>query len=90
MDAVPSGSYLAISHAGSDLLGREMLQSLEDAWRGRMQQQITWRSREQVLRLFAGTDLVEPGLVRAEEWRPDPGQGDGRQSAYWAAVGRKR
>jgi S-adenosyl methyltransferase len=90
MDAVPSGSYLAISHAGSDLLGREMLQSLEDAWRGRMQQQITWRSREQVLRLFAGTDLVEPGLVRAEEWRPDPGPGDGRQSAYWAAVGRKR
>jgi hypothetical protein len=90
MDAVPSGSYLAISHAGSDLLGRGMLQSLEDAWRGRMQQQITWRSREQVLRLFAGTDLVEPGLVRAEEWRPDPGPGDGRQSAYWAAVGRKR
>jgi hypothetical protein len=90
MDTVPSGSYLAISHAGSDLLDREMLQGLEDALRGRMQQQITWRSREQVLRLFAGTDLVEPGLVRAEEWRPESGPGDGRKSAYWAAVGRKR
>ena len=89
LDAVPSGSYLAISHAGSDLLDREMLESLEGAWRGRMQQQITWRTREQVLRLFAGTDLVEPGLVRVEEWRPDSGPGDGRKSAYWAAVGRK-
>jgi SAM-dependent methyltransferase len=90
MDAVPPGSYLAISHAGSDLLDPEMLNSLEDAWKGRMQQQIKWRTREQVLRFFAGTDLIEPGLVRAEEWRPDPGTGDGRRSAYWAAVGRKR
>jgi hypothetical protein len=92
MDAVPSGSYLGITHAGADLLDPEMLESLEDAWRGKMQQQITWRSREQVLRFFEGTDLVEPGLVRAEEWRPDPGtgEGDGRKSAYWAAVGRKR
>ncbi len=90
MGAVPSGSYLAISHAGSDLLDPDMLASLEDAWRGRMQQQITWRGREQVMRFFAGTELVEPGLVRAEEWRPDPGTVDGRRSAYWAAVGRKR
>ena len=90
MDAVPPGSYLGIPHAGSDLLDPEMLNSLEDAWRGRMQQQITWRTRDQVLRFFAGTDLIEPGLVRAEEWRPDPGAGDGRRSAYWAAVGRKR
>jgi len=90
MDAVPSGSYLGISHAGSDLLDPEMLASLENTWRGRMQQQITWRTREQVLRFFAGTNLVEPGLVRAEEWRPEPGTGDTRRSAYWAGVGRKR
>jgi hypothetical protein len=90
MDAVPPGSHLAISHAGADLLDPEMLESLEDAWRGRMQQQITWRTREQVARFFEATDLVEPGLVRAEEWRPAPGTGDGRKSAYWAAVGRKR
>jgi hypothetical protein len=90
MDAVPAGSFLAISHAGSDLLDREMLDSLENAWRGRMQQQITWRSQAQVARFFAGTDLVAPGLVRVEEWRPEPGTADGRKSAYWSAVGRKR
>jgi S-adenosyl methyltransferase len=90
LEALPSGSYLAITHAGSDLLDPGKLESLQDAWRGRMQQQITWRDREQVLRLFEGTELVDPGLVRAEEWRPVPGTGDGRRSAYWAAVGRKR
>jgi S-adenosyl methyltransferase len=89
LDTLPSGSYLAITHAGADLLDPERLESLQDAWRGKMQQQITWRGREQVLRLFEGTELVEPGLVRVEEWRAEPGTGDGRRSAYWAAVGRK-
>jgi hypothetical protein len=90
MAAVPSGSYLAISHAGSDLLDPERLESLQDAWRGKMQQQITWRSREQVARFFEGMDLVNPGFVRAEEWRPGPGTADARKSAYWCAVARKR
>ena len=90
MAAVPSGSYLAISHAGSDLLDLERLESLQGAWRGKMQQQITWRTREQVARFFEGMELVDPGLVRAEEWRPDPGTADARKSAYWCAVARKR
>jgi len=90
MDAVPPGSCLVISHAGSDLLDPELLRRIEDAWRGRVQQQITWRSREQVARFFEGTDLAEPGLVRVEQWRPEPGTGDTRRSAYWAAVSRKR
>ena len=52
------------------------------------QQQYTGRSREQVARFFTGTDLVEPGLVRVEEWRPDPGA-QRHKSCAWAAVGRK-
>jgi hypothetical protein len=89
MDAVPPGSYLAISHAAADLLDPEMLERIKDAWRGKMQQQIIWRTREQVAPFFAGTDLVDPGLVRVEEWRPDPGTTDERKFAGWAAVGRK-
>ena len=34
-DAVPSGSYLAISHAGSDLLDREAQQGIDDSWSGK-------------------------------------------------------
>jgi hypothetical protein len=90
MDAVPSGSFLVITHAGSDLLEPEALQSLKDSWSGRVQQQITWRNREQVAQFFAGTDLVAPGLVPVEGWRPEPGTGDAGSSAGWSAVGRKR
>jgi hypothetical protein len=90
MDAVPSGSYFALSHSASDLLHTGQRQSLEDVNNRMVQQQFTYRSREQVARFFEGTDLVEPGLVRVEEWRPDPGPADGGKSHLWGAVGRKR
>jgi hypothetical protein len=53
------------------------------------QQQYTGRSREQMLRFFKGMELVEPGLVRIEEWRPDPGSVNDYKSTAWGAVGRK-
>jgi hypothetical protein len=90
MGAVPSGSYLAVSHGASDLLDRETSHSFEAAWKGRVQQEFTWRSREQVGRFFAGLDLVEPAVVQVEEWRPEPGTVNGGKSAGWCAVGRKR
>jgi len=90
LDAVPVGSYLAISHGAADLLGQELSQNIDESWKDRIQQQFTWRSREQVARFFAGTDLVEPGLVPVEEWRPEPGTADEGKSAIWGAVGRKQ
>jgi S-adenosyl methyltransferase len=90
MAAVPSGSYLAISHLGADLFDKETLEGLKKAFGGNMQQQLSWRSREQVARFFTGTDLVEPGLVRIEEWRLDTATNDGHESHGWAAVARKR
>jgi hypothetical protein len=61
MDAVPSGSYLAISHGGSGLLSRQALEGMMDIANRRVQQQAVLRTREQVARFFEGTDLVEPG-----------------------------
>jgi hypothetical protein len=89
MDALPSGSYLAISHAGSDLLDQETLDRVRDLVTEMIHLQPGLRSREQVGRFFAGMDLVEPGLVRLEEWRPGPADAAGR-STCWCAVGRKR
>ena len=54
-----------------------------------MQQRLTARSREEVARFFAGMDLVPPGVVRIEDWRPEPGA-DAGMSVLWGAVGRKR
>ena len=89
MDAVPAGSYLAISHTGSDRLGRETIDGLTDVMDRMVQQDFTLRPREQVERFFDGTDLVAPGLVPYEEWRPDAGN-PAVKSAGWCAVGRKR
>jgi hypothetical protein len=89
MDALPPGSYLAVSHLGSDLLDREAKQGFEDIVNRSAQQQYIGRSREQMARFFAGTDLVEPGLVRVEEWRPDPDPGETGRSTLWCALGRK-
>jgi hypothetical protein len=90
MDAVPSGSYLALTHSASDLLGVEQWQGLEDVNSRMIQQQFTYRSGEQVARFFAGMDLVAPGLVRVEEWRPDPGPAGAGKSHLWCAMGCKR
>jgi S-adenosyl methyltransferase len=89
MDAVPVGSYLAISHAGSELLDPAVQQGVLGTWSGKVQQPLIYRSREQVAVYFEGTELVEPGLVPVEDWRPDPGSPPGR-SAGWCGVGRKR
>ncbi len=90
MDAVPSGSYLVVTHMAWDILDDRTQQGLNGINGGLFQQELTYRSREQVARFFAGTDLVDPGLVRAEQWRPDGAAGDAGKSFLWSAVGRKR
>jgi hypothetical protein len=90
MDALPSGSYLAVSHLGAELLGQQAREGFQDIVNRMAQQQYIGRDREQMLRFFAGMDLVEPGLVRVEEWRPEPGAGETGTSTLWCALGRKR
>ena len=90
LDALPSGSYLALSHLGSDIFDEEAQQGFQNIVGRMSQQQYTGRSREQMLRFFKGMELVEPGLVRIEEWRPDPDSAGDYKSTAWGAVGRKR
>jgi hypothetical protein len=90
MDALPSGSYLAVSHLGSELLDAEAKRGFENIVSRTAQQQYIGRTHEQMARFFAGMDLVEPEIVRVEEWRPDPGAGETGRSALWCALGRKR
>ena len=91
VDAVPSGSYLAVSHMGGDLLDTETRHEAENIGDRMVQQQLTFRSRDQVARFFEGTDLLAPGLAWVEEWRPEPGSaGETRRSSQWGGVGRKR
>jgi len=90
MDALPPGSYLAVSHLGADLLDTEKKQGFEDVVRRQAQQQYIGRTRDEMERFFAGMDLIEPGLVRVEDWRPDPDAYAKCRSTLWCGLGRKR
>jgi hypothetical protein len=88
--AVPPGSYLALTHMSSDLLDEGTQGGVEDVVDRMVQQRLTTRSRAQVARFFTGTDLVEPGIVAVEDWRPKPGTSETGKSSLWCGVGRKR
>jgi Protein of unknown function (DUF574). len=71
-DAAVSGSYLAISHVTSD--GRSYVPAGPPDG-ARSDTFARPRHRSEVERFFAGFDLVGPGLVPVEHWRPDtPGK----------------
>jgi trans-aconitate methyltransferase len=89
--AVPPGSYLAISIPASDIqpevqaaVARHLNEDMPDIT-------ITFRSHAEVTRFFDGQELLEPGIVPMNYWRPGPGGPDpaGALPDY-AAVGRKR
>ncbi|WP_298183296.1 SAM-dependent methyltransferase [Saccharomonospora sp.] len=71
VDAMPSGSYLAISHFGEDDQVLEGFQIFEGLRFGRFPA-VNLRSREQVGKLFDGLDLVAPGVVPVPLWHPEP------------------
>ncbi|WP_441246682.1 SAM-dependent methyltransferase [Kitasatospora sp. McL0602] len=89
VDALPSGSYLALSHGTGDFV------PAADATKGpaiyrNASAQLTMRTREQVLSFFEGLELEEPGIVTAPLWRPDqPILPTDAETGIWAAVGRK-
>jgi hypothetical protein len=88
MAAMPSGSYLALTHPGSDF-HPEATGAMLAKMNPMMRQKITFRTREQVLRFFDGLELVEPGLIRAPEWRPDSAEDVDNPAEMWSGVARK-
>ncbi|MGK8506212.1 SAM-dependent methyltransferase [Nocardia asiatica] len=89
LEAAPSGSYLVLTHSTADFDPRAMARATAAAQRAGIAFQP--RSRADTESFFAGTELVYPGVVPVDAWRPDPGVGaDEQRSAwYWAGIGRK-
>ena len=81
------GSYLAISHLASDVNTDEMSETFKQL-SARMAENVTLRSHDEVAALLDGLELVEPGVVQAAQWRPDPGAAV-LTSQVWLGVGRK-
>jgi hypothetical protein len=88
MYAVPPGSYLAISHPANDI-NSPSVRRLASRLNELMPVKLRFRSQAEVARFFDGLELVEPGLVRAPEWRPDSDRDLENPAAVWAGVARK-
>lgn len=86
--AVPPGSYLTISHPAADLAAQQMAQMAERLNK-LMAEKVTFRTQAQVAPFFQGVELVEPGLVRVQEWRPDTEMEAKSPAALWGGMGRK-
>ncbi len=69
VDAVPSGSWLAISD------GTSTSEEIVEGQRIANQQGHPYHLRtiEEIVGYFAGLELVEPGVVALPQWRPGPG-----------------
>jgi trans-aconitate methyltransferase len=90
VDAVPPGSYLAITMLASDIqeAQAELTRHLNDGLPGIT---TTARSHAEVTRFFDGLELLEPGVAPINYWRPGPGGPDpARELPAYGAVGRKR
>jgi len=88
VDALPSGSYVAITHPTADFNPEAMAGAVMAAEHGGVT--LVPRSREETAAFFTGLDLMEPGLVPVLAWRPDPGpRADPHSAYYYAGVGRK-
>ena len=88
MAAVPPGSYLLLSHVASDIEPEKMAEMGKRL--NRLLAQRGWyRNQAEVAGFFAGLDLVEPGIVPVQQWRPDSEVESARRSAMWGGVARK-
>ncbi|MEV4641050.1 SAM-dependent methyltransferase [Actinoplanes sp. NPDC049548] len=85
--ALPSGSYLVVSHATSDYLPPDLVADISSGRHG----QGRLRTRDEVSRFFAGLELVEPGVVPLAEWRAEDEPGPrpaAEETAMYAGVAR--
>jgi O-methyltransferase involved in polyketide biosynthesis len=89
LDAVPSGSYLALTHPTLELGGEANAEAMR-FWNENAKPPIVPRSRAEVTRFFDGLEIVEPGIVSCSRWRPEATPfGEPGLVAQFGAVARK-
>jgi hypothetical protein len=69
-DALPPGSYLAVSHMSMTGQPREFLERFKAVY-DKTASPVELRSRGEIEALFGEFELVEPGVVTLPMWRPD-------------------
>jgi hypothetical protein len=90
LEALPGGSYVAISHTSRELeseQGRQRRHQFGPVGNTRS------RTRDELLGFLTGLELVDPGIVYTPLWRPSIGEPQYLQNPQraftWAVVARK-
>ncbi|GIF52210.1 S-adenosyl methyltransferase [Asanoa ferruginea] len=75
LGALPSGSYLVLSHGSAEgmAIDLDQLDTAQSVYKRDTTTPFVLRSRAEVTAYFDGLDLVEPGVVWLPQWRPAPG-----------------
>lgn len=92
LGALPSGSYLVISHVTADF-DPPALRAVKSGL-GEKGSNVTPRSKQQIRAFFDGLELIEPGLTLIEKWRPvvacvEPQATEGEMVPLYVGVARK-
>jgi S-adenosyl methyltransferase len=88
MDAVPPGSYLALSHLANDLYPEQMAE-LARGFNKQAAVKLVLRDRAEITRFFDGLEPVDPGIAKIAKWRPRSDLEAAAPSILWAGVARK-
>ena len=88
-DALWPGSYLVLSHVTGDIRSESAANAAVHY--KKVTSGATLRGRDEILRFFAGLELIDPGLVQVPQWRsggPEPA--DAGKVWILGGVGRKQ
>jgi hypothetical protein len=89
MEAVPSGSWLALSHPARDVHPQQVTEAAS-RFNQLARAKATLRTRAEILRFFDGLELLEPGLVQVHQWRPGlAAPGHNQEAAGYCGLARK-
>jgi hypothetical protein len=87
MDAVPVGSYLAITHGASDIDPSAVEASRQ--FNQRAVVPMTLRPQAEIARFFEGLDLLGPGVVPLDAWDLNQAQPRPGKLPAYGGLGRK-
>ncbi|GAB2834058.1 SAM-dependent methyltransferase [Lentzea nigeriaca] len=88
LDAMPSGSLIALSHLTADFKPQEMGEVVEAMKHSR--DPMYFRSLADFEPMFEGMEVLRPGVVPAPKWHPELGPaGEGGPEDVYVGVGRK-
>ena len=88
-EPLAAGSFVALSHGARSPERFDDAETVRQLYR-RTSTPLHLRDRDEVAKLVAGLEIVEPGCVPVNEWRPDPGDPtDVTRDELLAVVARK-